>query len=441
MTKNEAFNHQLIQFLNASPTPFHAVKELADLLEKAGFKLLNETDIWCLQKNTGYFVIRNQSSLIAFTTGDCNFSEQGFRMTGAHTDSPCLKIKPNPDIQKYHCLQLGVEVYGGALLAPWFDRDLSIAGRVAWYDGTQIHQTLIDLKRAVATIPSLAIHLDSEQNNRRTINPQTDISPVLATIFTEDSQTDQTLHHAIKESLSNIYPHLNIDQILDFELFLYDTQPAAIIGLNNDFIASARLDNLLSCFTATQAIIKAKQSLYPSMIVCNDHEEVGSASTSGAQGPFLKQVLQRIVKDNESRIRTIQHSLMISADNAHARHPNFPDKHDKKHAPAINHGPVIKINVNQCYATNSESSAVFRHLCTQENIPVQLFCSRCDMRCGSTIGPITASEIGVRTLDVGLPTYGMHSVRELAGTQDAIMLEKVLTRFYNTSAAQLQLTT
>lgn len=439
MNSND-FNIRLIDFLNQSPTPFHATETLASQLKEAGFTELKETAHWQLSNNEAYFVIRNQSSVIAFTTGTGNYAEQGFRMVGAHTDSPCLKVKPHPDILHNHCFQLGVEVYGGVLLAPWFDRDLSMAGRISWSDGNKIQHTLIDLKRAIATIPSLAIHLDRNQNTKRNINPQTDILPLLAILpesTEEGEKASYSLNKILSEALRTAQPNANTENILDFELFLYDTQSAANIGLNQDFIASARLDNLLSCFTGVEAIIEAKDSPYPTLLVCNDHEEVGSMTATGAQGPFLKQVLQRIIPDTSDYIRALQHSLMISADNAHAIHPNFPDKHDKQHAPAINHGPVIKINANQRYATTSESSAIFRHLCAQENIPVQVFTARCDMGCGSTIGPITAAELGVRTLDIGLPTYGMHSIRELAGTKDAAMLAQVLIRFYNTSSDQL----
>ena len=435
------FNTRLINFLNDSPTPFHATASMVSQLKAAGFSELKETAPWHLEKNKSYFVVRNQSSIIAFTTGNENYTEQGFRMVGAHTDSPCLKVKPHADIHHHHCFQLGVETYGGVLLAPWFDRDLSMAGRISWSDGQKVQHTLIDLKQAIATIPSLAIHLDRDQNTKRNINAQTDVPPLLAILpkgASEKAHTeDYTLNSILSDALKSAQPNANADHILDFELFLYDTQPAANIGLHHDFIASARLDNLLSCFTGLEAIIEAKDSPYPTLLVCNDHEEVGSMTAVGAQGPFLKQVLQRIVPDNTHYIQALQHSLMISADNAHALHPNFPEKHDKQHAPVINHGPVIKINANQRYATTSESSAIFRHLCAQENIPVQVFTARCDMGCGSTIGPITAAELGVRTLDVGLPTYGMHSIRELAGTKDATLLAQVLIRFYNTSSNQL----
>jgi len=435
------FNARLIDFINNSPTPFHAVATMATQLKKAGFVELNEKEDWSLENHKSYFVTRNQSSIIAFTTGNGKFEDNGFRMVGAHTDSPCLKVKPEPNLLQNQCFQLGVEVYGGVLLAPWFDRDLSLAGRVFWSNGSKLQHSLIDFKKAIATIPSLAIHLERDQNTSRTINPQTDIPPVLAIVSDQKNDEDcndcYTLNHLLINVMKKEFPKIKVADLLDFELFFYDTHSAAVIGLNQDFIASARLDNLLSCFTGLHAIKEAQDSPFPILLVCNDHEEVGSMTACGAQGPFLKQVLQRIVSDHSCFVRALQRSIMISADNAHAIHPNFSDKHDKQHAPIINRGPVIKVNANQRYATTSETSAIFRRLCSEEKVPVQLFTARCDMGCGSTIGPITAAELGVRTLDIGLPTYGMHSIRELAGTKDAHMLLSVLTRYYNTPSDQL----
>ena len=220
------------------------------------------------------------------------------------------------------------------------------------------------------------------------------------------------------------------DAILDFELSFYDTQAPALIGLNQDFIASARLDNLLSCYAGLQALL-ASSGEDSAVLVCSDHEEVGSCSACGADGPFLEQVLARLLPGGEAMTRIIQNSLLISADNAHALHPNYPAKHDANHGPKLNAGPVIKINSNQRYASTSETAGFFRHLCLANEVPVQSFVTRSDMGCGSTIGPITASRLGVRTVDIGLPTFAMHSIRELAGSQDLAHLVKVLTAFYN----------
>jgi aspartyl aminopeptidase len=218
--------------------------------------------------------------------------------------------------------------------------------------------------------------------------------------------------------------------VLDYEISFYDTQKAAVTGLSGDFISSARLDNLLSCYVGLQSLLAA-EGKRSALLICTDHEEVGSQSSSGAQGTFLQSVLQRLTQTQENYQRMMERSMLISADNAHAIHPNYPDRHDAEHGPILNRGPVIKTNANQRYATNSETSAVFRQLCEQHDVQVQDFVVRTDMACGSTIGPITASTLGIRTLDIGVPTYAMHSIREMAGSRDAAMLCRVLTAFYN----------
>jgi aspartyl aminopeptidase len=351
-------------------------------------------------------------------------------MMGAHTDSPCLKVKPQPEKFTQGLLQLGVEVYGGALLNPWFDRDLSMAGRVSYLDSKEVLQhALVDFKKAIASIPSLAIHLDREANKNKTINAQNHLPPILMHAL-ETSQID--FRDLLKKELLKQTATIDVASVLDYEISLYDTQGAAIIGFDDDFISSARLDNLLSCFVGLESIVNSNIE-QANLLVCSDHEEVGSQSTSGAQGSFLESVLLRLCKDNEHYFRTVEQSLMISVDNAHAIHPNFADKHDAEHGPKLNQGPVIKSNANQRYATNSETSATFRLLCSQVNVPVQDFVVRSDMACGSTIGPIIAGGIGVRTLDIGLPSYAMHSIRELAGSRDAYQLSLVMTQFYTHS--------
>ncbi len=423
------FNHELFQFLDASPTPFHVVQQQISRLEAYGFERLDESQQWSLQSGKRYYVSRNNSSLIAFIYGTDDIIQTGIRMLGAHTDSPCLKVKPNADIISLSYLKIGVEVYGGALLNPWFDRDLSLAGKIVYQTKKQQVKTLLlDFEQAIACIPSLAIHLDRDDNKNRSINAQTDIPPVMMLIDPQQSTVD--FKSILLKQAKKQNPLLDIEQILDYELSFYDTQQASNIGLNNDFIASSRLDNLLSCYTGMQALMRADTKT-TSLLVCSDHEEVGSASSSGAQGPFLKSVLERIAGSNEILSRIIDRSMLISADNAHAVHPNFPDKHDANHGPVINNGPVIKVNANQRYASNSETAAVFKVMAQAAEIPVQSFVVRTDMGCGSTIGPIAAAEIGVKTLDIGVPTFAMHSIRELAGSKDSWYLFKVLQKFFS----------
>jgi aspartyl aminopeptidase len=421
----QQFNSELLSFLDSSPSPFHAVQSMSKMLTNAGFSALDEKKSWILAPGK-YFVTRNDSSIIAFVRGTEDPATSGIRMVGAHTDSPCLKIKPNPDIDAQGYLSLGVQVYGGALLNPWFDRDLSIAGRVTLQgDDKTIRSVLINFQRAVATIPSLAIHLDKEANKLRSVNPQTDIPPLLML-----SNEKQHFEKILLEQIGHEHPNLKVSKILGSELCFYDTQGAAITGMANEFLASARLDNLLSCYTAVKSLLAADNSV-SSLMICSDHEEVGSASAEGAEGPFLRTTLDRMMPNKDDYYRAMANSLLISTDNAHGLHPNYPDRHDANHGPLLNRGPVVKINANQRYATNSETSSYFIALCEANNLPHQMFVIRTDMACGSTIGPITAKELGVKTLDVGVPTFAMHSIRELAGTEDAYSLAQVLTAFYS----------
>lgn len=432
------FNTGLLDFLHTSPTPFHATKNIAAQLLAAGFIPLYEGDTWQLEPGKRYLVTRNDSSIIAFVYGKSPLLDSGIRMLGAHTDSPCLKVKPRAELNRRGYFQLGVEVYGGALLAPWYDRDLSMAGRVTYRDQSdQIASTLVDFSRPVAVVPSLAIHLDREANNARSINAQKDIVPLLLQLPAEDAALPdfRGLLHA---ELLRQQPQLAIKQVLDYEISLYDTQSPAMIGLEQDFIASARLDNLLSCFIGLQALLEA-DDLVSSLLICTDHEEVGSASCCGAKGPMLQQFLERLLPDGETRVRVIERSMMISADNAHGIHPNFMDKHDENHGPLLNRGPVIKVNANQRYATTSETSAFFRLLCETAEVPVQAFVARTDMGCGSTIGPVVASEVGIKTIDVGSPTFAMHSIRELAGARDGWYLYKAAVEFFRYNKAPIAL--
>ena len=421
-------NQGLIDFLKASPTPFHATRSMAQRLQAAGFRALDEREPWHTEPGGRYYVTRNDSSIIAFRLGHRAPLDGGLRLVGAHTDSPCLRVKPQPELQRQGFFQLGVEVYGGALLAPWFVRDLSLAGRVTFREGGKVQSLLIDFEQPIAVIPNLAIHLNREANQGWAINAQTELPPILAQFPGEDSADFRAV---LTERLAEEHG-ISADAVLDYELSFYDTQSAAVIGLNQDFIAGARLDNLLSCYAGLQALIEADGD-ESCVLVCTDHEEVGSCSACGADGPFLEQVLRRVLPEGDAFVRIIQKSLLVSADNAHGVHPNYADKHDTNHGPKLNAGPVIKVNSNQRYATNSETAGFFRHLCLAEEVPVQSFVVRSDMGCGSTIGPITASQLGVPTVDIGLPTFAMHSIRELAGSHDLAHLVRVLSAFYGSA--------
>jgi len=396
-------------------------------LQSQGFNYLDPTAAWSVGNSNKTLVTRNGSSLIAFRVGNTPLADTGIRIIGAHTDSPCLRIKPMPDIRRSGMHQLGVEVYGGVLLAPWFDRDLSIAGRVTCTDA-QGHRLslLIDFERPIVTIPSLAIHLNRDIHKNRTINPQQEVVPILCDLT---DQSEPEFHGMLLDQVQQQHPESNVQAVTDYELSCYDTQGAQQVGIHGDYLASARLDNLLSCYAGLRSLLDAEgeQSI---LLVCNDHEEVGSASAAGAQGPFLHTVLERLCGDTETLARVLARSLLVSVDNAHALHPNYENKHDPQHQPRLNGGPVIKFNANQRYATNSETAATFRQLCARAGVQVQSIAMRSDMACGSTIGPITSTVLGVDTVDVGAPQLGMHSLREITGWKDPVLLYRALRQLF-----------
>ena len=425
MSKSQ-FNAELLDFLQRSPTPFHAVAVMRERLLAAGFVELDEAETWQVVPRGRYFVTRNGSSLIALRTAKRALALDGLRMVGAHTDSPCLKLKPNAVNETFGYVKFGVEVYGGVLLNPWFDRDLSLAGRVTVRDKRGgLRSCLIDCQRPLAIIPSLAIHLDREANDGRAINKQTMLPPVLALAGDQPFDLAALIKHELKQQDAA----LARADVLDFELSFYGTQPPALVGVKEEFIASARLDNLLSCYTGLRALLDAKADT-AQLLVASDHEEVGSNSAAGARGNFLKSVLERLAGNDQDYGRMIARSLLVSTDNAHGIHPNFADKHDHRHGPLLNRGPVLKVNSNQSYATTSESAALFKHAATRAKVAVQSFVTRTDMGCGSTIGPLTAAGLGVRTVDVGVPTFAMHSIRELAGRDDAYGLYRILLALF-----------
>ncbi|MDD2784210.1 MAG: M18 family aminopeptidase [Sulfuricurvum sp.] len=403
------FNEELIQFIDASPTPFHAVAWLAKMLECHGFIRLEEDQVWNLEEDKDYYVTRNDSSIIAFTYPPC--AEKGYTIVGAHTDSPHLRLKPNPLTSVAGVKRLGVEPYGGVLLNPWFDRDLSLAGRVVYLEGDVRREALINIASPIAVIPSQAIHLDRDANTSRTVNAQTDIVPIIAT---GEIDFEQFILTQIREDTTGL-------TLLAHELSFYDSQKGSFVGVNEEFITSARLDNLLSCYVGMSALMETS---YPMIVACMDHEEVGSDSHVGAGGTFLEETLRRIA--GESFTTLMRRSVMVSCDNAHAQHPNFPSKHDSEHAPILNQGVAIKINSNQRYATSSRTMGRFVQCAHSLHVPTQTFVTRSDLGCGSTIGPITSTRLGVETIDVGVPTLAMHSIRELSGVNDAYGLYRIL---------------
>lgn len=419
----------LLNFIDRSPTPFHAVQEMSNTLSDKGFVELKETDAWELVPNGKYFITRNDSSLIAFIVG----SKPAFKIIGAHTDSPNLRLKPNAGYKKSGYLQLGVEAYGGVLLSTWTDRDLSLAGRVILAGKKKPVSKLVRFEQVLLRIPQLAIHLNRDVNKKGLIlNEQNHLPPIFS--LQKKSAPDEVLKKMVARELK-----CKPADIMGLELSLYDIQPGTVAGADGEFIFSGRLDNLASCHSAMHALTEStKKDSATRVIAFYDHEEIGSETAQGAGSPFLKDVLERITmsEEREGFLRALADSFFISADMAHAIHPNYSDKHDGQHMPIINGGPVIKSNANQRYATDAVSSAWFESLCKKAKVPVQKFVVRSDLGCGSTIGPITAANLGIRTVDVGNPMLSMHSIREMAGAKDHELLIRVFKEFFHSAWGQ-----
>ena len=423
----------LLAFIDRSPTPYHAVAEGAVRLEAAGFNRITEGELWDHGPGARRYVVRNDGSLAAFQLGTTSPAQGGFRILGAHTDSPNLRLKPEPDVSAHGYRQLAVEPYGGVLLHTWLDRDLSLAGRVSVAQDGQVRTVLMDFARPMLRIPNLAIHLFKEiREEGLKINAQKHTVPVIGL---EDTPPIREL--LATELRAQGFSLGSADQVLSFDLMLYDTQCSGVIGSRGEFISAPRLDNLASShaiLTALQRSCARAPTAFTRVGIFYDHEEVGSRSAGGAAGTFLPDVLERIVSgykggEPQGFSRALAASQMISVDMAHAIHPNYADKHEPGHHPVVGRGPVIKVNANQAYATDAETAGHFEALCRSVDVKAQRFVSRNDQACGSTIGPISAARVGIRTVDVGNPMLAMHSCREMAGTEDVEPMVDVLTAY------------
>ena len=425
---------ELIEFINESPTAFHAVESVRNILDSHGFAMLREEDPWDLSKGGKYYVIKNNSALIAFVVGN-EAVEEGFRIIGAHTDSPTFRIKPAAEVMaEDYYIKLNTETYGGPILSTWMDRPLSVAGRVA-IKNNNLYMPLIKLvniRKPIMIIPNLAIHMNREMNSGVELNKQKDMMPLLA-IINEKLENEDYLLNAIAEEL-NVAP----SDIIDFDLFLYNLEKGVIMGLREEFISSPRLDDLAMVHAGITALSKASDAGSTSVMVCFDNEEVGNITRQGADSPLLSNILERIIisigGQREDFFRAISRSFMISADLAHAVHPNVGEKYDPKNRPLINKGPVIKISANMRYATDSVSSSIYTQICEKANIPYQWFVNRSDEKGGSTIGPISSSHLGIRCVDIGTPILAMHSSRELGGVLDHFYVIKSFEEFYRTAS-------
>ncbi|MBK7951326.1 MAG: M18 family aminopeptidase [Deltaproteobacteria bacterium] len=433
----------LLSFIDRSPTPYHAVATAVALLEDAGFMRLEESDVWSVAPGDRRYVVRG-GSLAAFEVGTAPPAEAGFRIVGAHTDSPNLRVKPAADVRAHGYSQLAVEPYGGVLLHTWLDRDLSLAGRVVVRDGAGLKTELVDLERPVLRVPSLAIHLNRELNQEGLkLNAQQHMAPVVG--LSEKISLARLVGDALsgKRARKATKPV----EVLAYDLMTYDTQPAARAGAEGELVLAPRLDNLASCHAALRALLASRRSAAVGRaastraIVFYDHEEVGSRSQAGAAGSFLADVLTRAAgafaapgakgrTPEQAFERAAARSWLVSADMAHAVHPNYADRHEPGHRPVLGRGPVLKRNVNQSYATDAESAGLFAALCGEVGITPQHFVARSDLGCGSTIGPISAARVGIRTVDVGNPMLSMHSCREMAAAADVAPMIDVLRAFF-----------
>jgi len=423
----KTYNKEFFDFLGCCPTAFHTTQLLKERFQDAGFTHLQEHDSWNLESGRGYFCIRDDGTLIGIKLAAVSHRDKPWRMTASHSDSPALQVKPNPTRKIQATEQLCVEVYGGPLLATWFDRDLGIAGRVIGLNekGSLI-TCLIDFKRPIAIIPSLAIHLDRTANKDHTIEKQKHLYPLLHHNTRDEFSFEDILLQQVR--IEN--PNLKLSKIQGFDLFCYDCAQPAFIGIENDFIASGRLDNLVSCFAGAKALLDSYSS-DNLLFLCSNHEEIGSSTVAGAQGNFLASVLNRLMPSDELRSRILSRSFLLSMDNAHAAHPNFTEKHDPQHLPLLNHGPVIKYNANQRYATTGKSAAMYKTICDEIEVPLQEFVMNNDLACGSTIGPIAATKLGIQTVDIGVPSLAMHSIRETTGAKDPYLLHQTAAHFYS----------
>jgi aspartyl aminopeptidase len=415
--EQRAVAQDLLGFIDASPSPWHAVYSVEQRLQAQGFTRLQEAERWKLEIGKGYFVVRAGASIIAFKVGQKLLIESGFRMIGAHTDSPGLRLKTHAAQASHGLLRLGVEIYGGPILATFTDRDLSLAGRVNVRTAAGIETRLIKFDQALLRLPNLAIHMNRDVNEQGLkLNKQTEL-PLLLSLSNEKIGASEQFMALLATQLG-----VAATEIMTYELNVFDTQQGAFWGAEQEFIANSQLDNLASCHAALTALLATENP--DATIICAlfDHEEVGSESVAGAGGSFAVDVIDRISlcmeMDEEAQHCASAKSFFVSADMAHAFQPNFPNAYEPSHHVLVNAGPVIKTNSNQRYSTSADTAARFIVLCEEAGVPYQHYTHRTDLGCGSTIGPIIASRLGVASVDVGSPMWAMHSLRESAGVLD-----------------------
>lgn len=428
----ESHIHDLMKFLDNSPVNFLAAEEITHRLDNAGYMRLDPAKEWNLKKDGRYYIVKNHSAVIAFELSAPE-PNAGYKIITAHSDSPCFRVKPHGEINcENSIVKLNTEVYGGPILYTWFDRPLSLAGRVMLRSKNPLkpETRLVRFKRPLLTIPHLAIHFNRGVNDGNPLSKQKDMLPVIA-IVNGQLQRDNLLLNLLATELGVL-----TSEILDFDLSLYDTTPACLVGLNNEFITSGRLDDLSMAHAALTAILAApKDTKMNRIMAIFDNEETGSGTKQGAASPLLMNLLRRINEcqggNEQDYQRAIAQSFMISADNGHALHPNYPEKQDPTNHPALGGGPVIKINANCKYMTDADSAAVFRSVCERAGVPVQYFVNHSDVAGGSTLGNILTSQIDLRGVDMGAAIWAMHSVRETGAVADVDFIIRAFTEFYS----------
>lgn len=414
---------RLISFIKSSPSKFHAVANIARRLENEGFKELKECESWELSGGGKYYVTRNQSSVVAFKIGTLDV--RGFNIIASHSDSPTFRIKPNAEMETLgEYIRLNTEKYGGMLMSTWLDRPLSVAGRAVTLNGFDMQSHLVDIDKDLLTIPNVAIHMQRNANDGMSYNPQADTIPLMGSLSSKGE-----LSRLIAESAG-----VKEADIAATDLFLYNRMEGILWGKDDEFISSPQLDDLQCAYASMQGFLAGGNERTVSVLCVLDNEEVGSGTKQGADSDFLKSVLKRTANAlGKPLSEMLPSSFVISADNAHAVHPNHPEYADPTNRPHINKGIVIKFNGNQRYATDAISEAIFRNICRTADVPVQTYCNRSDIPGGSTLGNISTSQVSINTVDIGLAQLAMHSSYETAGAMDTLYLERACAEFYRTA--------
>lgn len=427
--KEQKFAEGLLQYLNESPTAYHAVENAAAILKEHGFQELQEGNEWSLQADGKYFVIKNSSAVVAFTLGKGDLAKEGFRIIGAHTDSPCLKIKPGAcSVTADSYVRMNVEIYGGAILNTWFDRPLAMAGRLIVKENGVLREKLIRIDKPLFIIPNLCIHFHRDVNEKGAYNKQTDMMPLFC-MKEEDREKEDYLLELIREETG-----IEKSDLVDYELFLYEYQKGIFTGKKQEFISASRIDDLSMVYAGLSALTQAETGKGFQVLAAFDNEEVGSTTAQGANSGFLRELLNRICKNmglsDEGFFQAIANSTSISADLAHAVHPNYSDKHDTETRPVLGGGPVIKYSASQRYATTAMSAAYFMEACGRAGVPCQKFVNRNDIVGGSTIGPALSGLTTIPTVDMGAPILAMHSIREFGAVKDMVDTELAFRAYY-----------